>query len=115
LYWSTLVHDRWSHVKHLPEFYEEKTSRLLGLLMLLASFLYKVVRSELLESQDHINGKLAIYLRFLNFTFKHSEDCDDDVTRTRSTFTSLHAALILVLGSRCSNMSSKLDIRVRLR
>jgi hypothetical protein len=41
----------------------------------------------LLESQGHINGKLAIYLRFLNFTFKHSEDCDDDVTRTRSTFT----------------------------
>jgi hypothetical protein len=47
----------------------------------------RVVRSELLESQGHINGKLAIYLRFLNFTFKHSEDCDDDVTRTRSTFT----------------------------
>jgi hypothetical protein len=47
----------------------------------------RVVRSELLESRGHINGKLAIYLRFLNFTFKHSEDCDDDVTRTRSTFT----------------------------
>jgi hypothetical protein len=46
----------------------------------------RVVRSELLESQGHINGKLANYLRFLNFTFKHSEDCDDDVTRTRSTF-----------------------------